>query len=388
MTVKVHVHVKIQNKTRQYDENNVVLLPFGFRVMGSEGRACNIASGNGTSPGACGLRGCSGAAAVYASRAAPAHDSRHVPRISAAAAPPQPLRLLVLVLLMLIWIGRERKKPRAPRSSCSPSNGTSAPPSPHARNGGAFSYAGTSGRPPPAARFHQISTGTAGTGTGRRTRTQKTARRDRRTKGVYEATPTPTPRARQSDSAAPRLRQHAHPPRCMTVPEPRVGALPAPTLPTAQIPPRTNETPPQCNSHKMKTTHCKWKSKKKRKKATDERDRCRYDEHGHRGQCRVATKEHHRDHDARGEGRHCPCASSRPTSERTDRAKENRENDYGHGEDNAPHCDRHRSEEAKEDEAPTIALRSTLAHTTAQIPKKKKPHEPPLESQEEKRNKT
>ncbi|KAJ7211964.1 hypothetical protein C8J57DRAFT_1539252 [Mycena rebaudengoi] len=92
---------------------------------------------------------------------------------------------------------------------------------------------------------------------------------------------------------------------------------------------------------------------------------------------------------ARGEGRHRPCASSRPTSERTDRAKENRENDYGHGEDNAQHCDRHRSEEAKEDEAPTIALRFTLAHTTAQIPpKKKKPHEPPLESQEEKRNKT
>jgi hypothetical protein len=139
----------------------------------------------------------------------------------------------------------------------------------------------------------------------------------------------------------------------------------------------------------MKTTHCKRKSKRKRKKATDERDRCRHDEHGHRGRCRVATKEHHRDHDARGEGRHRPCASSRPTSERTDRAKENRENDYGHGEDNAPHCDRHRSEEAKEDEAPTIALRSTLAHTTAQIPpKKKKPHEPPLESQEEKRNKT
>ncbi|KAJ7216845.1 hypothetical protein C8J57DRAFT_1255190 [Mycena rebaudengoi] len=371
MTVKVHVHVKIQNKTKQYDENNVVLLLFGFRVVGSEGRGCNIASGNGTSPGACGLRGCSGAAAVYASRAAPAHDSRHVPRISAAAAPPRTApapagagatdadsdrartvrtrgwwsstaaprtaaahshphtrRAVVVTMcdeerredgpgvdvplhaddrLLLrhavygqraaVEAGRRAKKPRAPRSSCSPSNGMSAPPSPHARNGGAFSYAGTSGRSPPAARFRQIGTGTAG-GTGRRTRTEKTAWQDRRTKGVYEATPTPTPRARQSDSAAPRLRQHAHPPRRMTVPEPRVGALPAPTLPTAQIPPRTNETPPQFaqnEDHALQTEE----QKKKRKKATDERDRCRYDEHGHRGRCRVATKEHHRDHDAR-----------------------------------------------------------------------------------------
>ncbi|KAJ7277394.1 hypothetical protein C8J57DRAFT_1223144 [Mycena rebaudengoi] len=328
------------------------------------GTACVFsASGNGTSPGACGLRGCSGAAAVCASRAAPAHDSRHIPRIPTAVAPPRTApapagagaadadsdrgrtvgtrgwwwwsmaaprtaaaqshphtRRAVVVTLrdeerlplredgpgvdvplhadnrllqrhavygqraLLLGLDSARASPRPPHRISAAAHSPSAnPPSPHTRS--RFSW-----RINCARRRRVFVCGYKWAPTVRSAfspdqhqhqhRQHRQAHKDRKKPhgGIegrrehIKATPTPTPRARRSDSAAPRLRQHAHPLRRMTVPEPRVGAPPAPTLPTAQILPRTNETPPQFAQNEDHALQTEKQKKRKEKKATDERE--------------------------------------------------------------------------------------------------------------------